>query len=61
MGTKAGLHELPHGARDFGHELQLPPLILLGQQISFRDGREAALRADREMLERALRSGRFGT
>src|SRR5204862_5441749 len=48
--------DLPRGRHD---ELQLAPLIVHRKQIAGGDRREAALRAEREMLERHVSRGRI--
>src|SRR3954468_15827588 len=42
----------PHLPRRFDYQLELALLVVLGEQVADNVGREATLRADRELVER---------
>src|SRR5262245_3004424 len=44
----------PHASRSLEHHVQLTPLLVFGEQIARNTGGEAALRAEREVLERKV-------
>src|SRR6267142_2850181 len=51
----------PHLVRDFDREAELGPLLLLGQDVAFLGRSKAALRRDRELVERRDPGGLFET
>jgi hypothetical protein len=52
LGHWLGLESGPDLARGVRYELELGPLLILGEEIPFCGGSKAALRADREIFQR---------